>query len=584
MSQTFSDPLTWFTISDFSPGIVQNSNFAFGANPVNPVPFKAQAGQSAAQLETTTNCIALPTGGLGPLPGISDYVVDPNSISPAYVNGSIAYGPIGTTPRIPSGGDELLISYEKLSGTSRSWTLNAYQTAPARGFVIISASNTDNENGLQACSMILTELNVDDPTTNGYPRVIFSHNTMGTFGVHGDVVDLAMYPEWTTPVDGSYTSLSGPPGVQAWLIGHQNRVIALTYNQSAWASESTTPTYYFFSAETFDYTEPPNSDVFGDQYENFVQEDPFPHGAWGSISASELFLVRHQGGGYVIQGDLNTPTVTRLPGVTPTNGSVQVAGQTPIGFVYGSANNGVWVWNGGNTSVKLSSQLNDDFFMQSTTYPYNAVSAGPMFNFNTLGDLIYCPNGWIYSITLNSWWKWEVPPTSGEPFTLNDPTLGVLNGVGELAATGTYGPMTWFWPTYDGSGMWCFPQYLVDSGAPSAYRVSRTSPSTSYSWQSYPMPFSQNRQVSIRQVAVRAQGEGTVTVQFNNPYGQSGMTSPVDMSYTDSLHPNIVQSSAAARGTDITMTLISQGSGTNPAPIIYEVSVGYSVEDEVNPT
>ena len=57
------------------------------------------------------------------------------------------------------------------------------------------------------------------------------------------------------------------------------------------------------------------------------------HGAWGSISASELFLVRHSGGGYVISGDLNSPTVTRLPGVTSTNGIVQVAGQTPIGLV-----------------------------------------------------------------------------------------------------------------------------------------------------------------------------------------------------------------------------------------------------------
>lgn len=579
----FADPLTWFSITDFSPGIIQNSNFAFGTSPTNPVPYLKSPG--AAQLELTTNCIALPSGGLGPLPGIALQVVDTNAITPSYVNGTLAYGPIGTDLRVPSGNDELLISYEKLVTGTRTWTLNGYRPATNTSFVVISESNTSNTAAVQACSMVLTQLNKTDPTVTGVSRVVFSHNTMGTVGSVADIVDCAMYPSWTTPHTGGTTALTNPPGVQAWVIGHQNRVVLLAEVTAGWTTSGVAgANEYFYNAEQFDYTEPPNSSVIGGQFENFVQENPLPHGAWGSISASELFMVRQQGGGYVIQGDLNTPTVTRLPGVTSTNGSVQVAALTPIGLVYGSANNGVWVWNGGNVSVKLSPQLNDDFFMQTYTTPFAASTAGPMFNFNTLGDLIYCPNGWVFSITLNSWWKWQTPPVSGTPFTLNDPTVGVLNGPGVLQTPGSFGPMSWFWPTYDGTGMWCFPQFISTSGAPSAYKVSRLTPSTSYSWQSYPMPFTQNRQVSIRQVSVRAQGTGTITVSFNNPRGESSITEPATLSFTDDEHPNIVQAQAAAKGTDITMALVSQGAGSSPAPIIYEVSVGYEVGAEVNAT
>ena len=63
--------------------------------------------------------------------------------------------------------------------------------------------------------------------------------------------------------------------------------------------------------------------------EVFVQENPFGYGAWGSISASELFLVKNRQGGVVIQGDLNSPTVTSRCPASPSYGVMSRGGSRP---------------------------------------------------------------------------------------------------------------------------------------------------------------------------------------------------------------------------------------------------------------
>ena len=99
------------------------------------------------------------------------------------------------------------------------------------------------------------------------------------------------------------------------------------------------------------------------------------------------------------------------------------------------------------------------------------------------------------------------------------------------------------------------------------------------------MPFTQNQQVSIREVAVRGQGLGTVTVTFyNQENGESASTVPATITFSDDNHPIIVQVSAAARGTDITMTIAATGESFGPAPIIYSVSIGWQPGTQVNPT
>jgi hypothetical protein len=541
-----TEGLQWAVISDFTPGIISNSNFAYGTQPTGAVPFQKPG---AAQVAGTQNCIALPNGGLSPLPGVKETLTYPDQLAPSYMNGALAYGPIGQSAFFPQGGDEILWGSEAYDGTSRQFNLYGYQESSSSYFSIFEAGGPDVQLGLQACTIILTVFNPTDATglTSGLPRVVFSYYFMATAG---NTEETEFYPPWASTTRGS-TAIDVDFSVPAWVLGHQNRIVYLVRPIMDWAQPIGGPAQHFSGAEFYDYSDPPNTVVIGDQEEYFVQENPTAHGAWGSISASELFLVRDQGGGYVISGDLNAPTVTRLPGVTSTNGAVQIAGQTPIGFVYGSQNNGVWVWNGGNTSTKISAQLNDDFFGLTYTYP----TAGPFFNFNTLGDLIYCPNGYVYSITMNSWWRW-----------------GTSDGAQ---------PFAWFWPTYDGQGMWCWPQSIQNAALPSVYKVSRLTPATEYTWESYPMPFTNEDQVLVRVVSVRAQGEGTIQIFLRNTTGQSTITLPVNFTIASPGSPQVLRQQAAAQGSDITLSLTSTGLSGGPAPVIYDIRIGWERGNEL---
>ena len=193
MSQTqgsHDDPLQWTTIADFSQGIIANSNFAFGAGAANAVP-ATQIG--AAQQSGTYNCMALPSGGLGPLPGEISNVVTGQT---GTVVGAIAYGPISSSPYLPNGtgGDEIDIAYENFTGTHRRLTLYGWQEWDAKTFLIYdSTSLASTITGWLACSMTLTEFNSDLTTDPGYPRVVFSPNVLQTISPSTAVM---MYPQW----------------------------------------------------------------------------------------------------------------------------------------------------------------------------------------------------------------------------------------------------------------------------------------------------------------------------------------------------------------------------------------------------
>jgi hypothetical protein len=542
--------LTWFTISDFSPGIIQNS--AFALNPQSPVP----GPKPGAAQYNTVNCIALPNGGLAPLPGVKSSF---NNGEAGFVTGAIAYGQVGfgnqpSLAEFPNGGDEILTAFETLSGNTRTWDLVGFQESTMTPYTIDFASGTSSEPAIWSTSMVLTQFgtNVGGVINGPISRVAISHHMMLD---GGDLDTIIAYPNiitpqtapWFTDISGGHAIIAGP------LIAHNNRVICLTPLPTPWAAPTGVP-QAFYTSEVFNFTDPPGTQPFpAQQAEQFVVEYPFMHGAWGSISNGELMLIRHQGGAYIISGDLINPSVTRLFSVTPTQGLTTLAGETPIGLVYGSKNNGVWVWGGGSTSVKISPQLNDDA-IQLPTIPH-LTTYGPMSNFNQLGDLVYCPNNWVFSTTLNSWWRWSAP---GLPFA------------------------AWHWPTFDGQGMWVWPIESF-SNTPNFIKLSRLTPATSYTWQSYPMPFSKNRQVAVRGVSVRAQGHGTITVSFADPQGVQAGTEPVTINI-NSVSPTLTQLVAAANGYDITMTLMAQGVSGGPAPVIYDVSVGYREGTLVSPT
>lgn len=139
------------------------------------------------------------------------------------------------------------------------------------------------------------------------------------------------------------------------------------------------------------------------------EDTPSRIGCIGVTTADELFVVKDHGGGALVRGDLDNPTVRRLPHIEPTFGVASKGVATPIGFVYGSRS-GVYVFDGGDTSQELSAQLEgffwnvfDDTERGSTDTP----TSGSYGRFAYWHGMVMVPNNYIYDTETNSWWRWR---------------------------------------------------------------------------------------------------------------------------------------------------------------------------------
>lgn len=147
---------------------------------------------------------------------------------------------------------------------------------------------------------------------------------------------------------------------------------------------------------------------FQKQYEVFQVNNPSSVGAWGSVTSGDLLVITMSQGAYIINGDFFSPTVTMMPGVQSTNGEIGASALTPLGLVYASGDNGVWVWDGGAVAQKLSTQLSDNFYKATvgpSTPPNSNYAQGAFFSCLADGDLIFVSNNWVYNMTLGSWWQ-----------------------------------------------------------------------------------------------------------------------------------------------------------------------------------
>ena len=331
-------------------------------------------------------------------------------------------------------------------------------------------------------------------------------------------------------------------------------MVILTLTQYPWVGTIGGQNTFIESNESFNYTDPPNSEDMGAQGAVFVQEHPFGAGAWGSISAGELFLVKNSGGAYVISGDLNFPTVTYLGGVTPTYELLQYAAQTTVGFVYASQGNGVWLWNGSSQSTKLSENLNDDFF------DINSASNPIQFTAAEWGSWICMTNGWVMDTNTGGWWRLTNP---GFP--------PMYYGIGCYGTT-----------------MWAVAAYVPNATAPALAQYSFATPETTYSWMSYPIAASRDQNIAPQRIAVRAQGLGTVTITLTGINGATSVSSQTPFTFDSNSQPQIFNSSIGGGAgsflaQDVTVTITSTAASTGPAPIVYSVSVGYAASSPASP-
>ena len=291
----------------------------------------------------------------------------------------------------------------------------------------------------------------------------------------GSSGQLYMYPDPSNRSSFTPFTMMVNPGqsVTGQTLTHQSRIIVLAGTSYTWTNTT------FSTNENLNYTDPPASAAIGNQQTVLAAEQPYGYGAGGSISAGELVLIKKRGGGVIVTGDIFSPTVTSLPGITSTGNFYGNAASTPVGFIYCSFDNGAWSWNGSNTSQKISSQLNNSFYlppeyssMQSNNYGYYA---------QEFGDKVYMSNNWMMDTKTGNWWTYY-------------PRL----------AQGGH-DLFWIQPV---NGNYIYAGQLSFKGASSLdflYRFDPSSPAQTFQWQSTPLHLAPvNQTVDVRQVIVRA--------------------------------------------------------------------------------
>jgi hypothetical protein len=558
--------LQWVEIDNFSPGIITNSDFA---NPVNEYPVP---GSQVGQAQSAQGCIALPNGGLAPLPGLASTtpwgatapiapihtlatgVGSKNLIAGLFLNGPLYYYG-GSSPYPQSTGDELIIGQSQI-------------TSAGNQLLWIDSVQGDNINLTSTITTILTEASATSrlnlcTMTGGTTRANTTPSDVGivcwalsywfTAGTASAPTpgtwQYLLYPDPTAVPTFNFNSLINSSGGPGEILCHQNRVVCMQWIPTSYTTSSS----FAGGNETWTYTDPPNGVALLGSSEVFVQEDPNGYGAWGSQSASELFLVKNMIGGVVIQGDLNSPTVTVLPGVTPTYGLMSRGASTTIGFVYASQNRGVWAWNGSNVSTKISAQLEDNF-MVNTHLP--AIERGPTVDIQRWGEWIIVTNDWLYDTIGQGWWR--LPP-----------------GTNTLTHQ-------WYQSSSDGSTLFAAFGVPTASAAVDCYTL--TKPTHTFNWTSYPIrppTATKNRSLDIREIVVRAQGMGTVEVTLVGLQGTTGgVVSPsATLSFEttpDFLQPSMQRITGGLDAQDVTVTITSTGeSSSTAAPIVYSVAIGY---------
>jgi hypothetical protein len=565
------DPvLKWIEIDDFTPGIIQNLNLAGGLGASNELP---APGKVPGQAQQAQGCIALPNGGLAPLPGIAPTMpwgaatpVAPqhvpvvgagaeNLICGLFLNGPLYYYG-GITPFPQTVGDELIIgqSERTAAGNQQLW-IDSLQAGPAG----VAVNNIVNKGPFVSRLPLATMTGgttraATDPATVGEACWALAYwITAGAAGVGpSGYWAVILYPDPTNPGAGAFVPhvLINGTGGPGEVFCHQNRIVYLQTSPTQWTSAFV----LMGGNEEFLYTDPPNGVALLNDVEVFVQEDPSGYGAWGSQSASELFLVKNRLGGVVISGDLNVPTVTPLPGVMPTYGLMSRASSTPVGFVYASNNRGLWVWNGGSGSFKLSNQLEDDFFVNPNL---PTIQAGPTVDIQRWGDWIVVTNDWLYDTNTNSWW---MLPQGAQ-------------GTGHQ----------WYQASSDGMTLYAAP--AVPSATVGLECYSRAAPANDFTWKSFPIrppTDSKDKGFIVRRVVIRAQGSGTVGVVLTGRQGSSsaGASSPGPTLTFETAHdptqPSMQVVEMGLSAQDITVLIESEGeTATTPAPIVYSIAIGY---------
>lgn len=544
----------WVHIDDFSAGCYDNS-YISTAEPVLSAPL------GAANAENTFCCASLQNGGLGPLPQMAAHGYSnsfPGALTKWWITG------VAVNPGLDADAPEIVFIMEGDDGTTHYVLATSYVPATAAANTILSSDSTTTPGIFGAPYPAWTRM-VADPTTAQPEPVLVWPGAVATDS-NSDSGHLYEYPNIASRTTFAAGDLVVPgDSVTGQVICYGNRVLVLAginYDYPAGGGINTN--------ENINFTDPPQSATYGFQQTILSAEEPWGYGAWGSISTGELLLLKKYGGGVMLNGDIDDPSsVIPLPGIESVGAFVGHADSSTIGLVYCSQSRGAWIWNGGNTSQKISAQLRDNFFDATTEQSMPSNNYG--FFVGHWQDWILFSNNYMYDADSNAWW-----------------VLYPKAGNGNADVTGE----TFFWYNQAALGSILFASPLsIGTGMGENlnwyYQFDNSIPAQHWQWESLPIVAVPNhaRVVDVTQVIVRASCPTGAGSAFTITIGTWTATSVADIG----LDPTTFRFNAGAGSLgleDIIITITGDdttGTPGNSAPIIHSIDVGYTTR-AMNPS
>jgi hypothetical protein len=550
-------PIQNLHIDDFSPGGYDGSHISIESPEIS-------APLGACSLRNTYCCAVLPGGGLGPLPARTQALPFstigglPGSATLALIAGFIL------TQNLNTGGNEVVTVIEADDGTNHYVKATSYNdnttvlttiTGPTATYGTVAGF-------FGAPYPAFTRMNAGG--TAGPPPpgpVLVFPTAVSTDTARGPAGHLWVYPTLSAPttfvaqdlITGTIAGMN-VSSVTGQVITYGNRVICIVGVTYQWPTGGG-----ILTNENFNYCDPPESQTYGNQQTIMAVEVPWGYGAWGTVSVGELLLVKKSGGAVILNGDINTPSsIIRVPGVQSTGDLVGQAAPTPNGLIYCSEKQGAWVWNGGNTSQKISRNISDNFFdLESGVIGSNNYG----FNVFHWQKWVMFSNNVMYDTDTGSWWQLYPkkgvnpgPLTGQDIWWYSNASFGNKIAVSPLKVNGNTDP--WY--------------SIFDNTVPSSY----------YQWQSLPINIgTPDRVTDVRQITVRASdptntGTATIGVAVGS-FSQTSVaaTTPIGPNPT-SLRFNV---GTGAEGIEaIILTIIANNpTGGGSAPIIHSIDVGY---------
>lgn len=553
----FNDPnLKVLRINDFTPGIVR---FSRGSYPV-VYPSVAPVGSAASAFR----CYARPGIGLVPFPTYKQ-IQTFSQAGPGGANWALILN--GMLPLASPFGDSMVSSFAGFSGVIGVGTPTV-DTWITRGLL----SNLGGTPPIVTPTVVYSSSNTNAGKLTNIPNLDYGEFQNGS-GVYSRAVvttdfvfsnpNLLPYwvtvPDWNSTADSNSGSLSATGAFETpRIFYHATRagIFQCPFN--------TTPDGFAGNnGDLLQVSTTPLSMAAFSAAGTFFPEMGAVVGTWGSINTGELFILYTQGGACLIYGDLLFPTnVIKLPGVVGTGNVIGKAAVSSVGLVYATEADGVYAWNGGNQSEKISAQVPDDVFFRSLPTSIGFQNDHTHASQATWGQWIMFPNNWVYDQLTRSWWNSEDPGTLN--FQVHSPSV-------------------------QGQFFHSAPGFVTNNSGASltlgTYRFDKFQPASTYTWVSNPIPSSLGALVDIQNVEIVASNptatSATITVTPTVPAGQTAFPNQnPSQGVTFTIPPTTVASRQSLRlgytDSNIQIQVVSTNSnGANAAPTLHELNIGW---------